>query len=250
MPAGRDAAAPPACPCCDGRDWRPLVSQRGHDWWRCAGCGVARLFPMPDAIAIAAIAGDAIGADYIAAYRRKLERKMARSRARVRRLARRMPGKRLVDIGSNIGCLVEAAREIGLDAVGVEINPTLVAFARRTYPAARFVEGAIERADLPAGGFDGVYCSEVIEHVPEQAGFVAALARLVAPGGALYLTTPGLHEYVGRGDPAGWRDFGAPDHKIYHTRRSLAALLARHGFSRPRFSLDFWNGHKLFATRQ
>lgn len=244
------AAGPPACAACGGRDWAPLVTQRGHAWWRCAGCGMATLHPMPSAAEIAAIAGDAIGADYIAVYRKKLDRKMARSRARVRRLARRMKGKRLVDIGSNIGCLVEAAREIGLDAVGVEINPTLVAHARETFPAARFVEGAGETAALPAGGFDGLYCSEVIEHVPDQDGFVAGLARLLAQGGTLYLTTPGLHEYVGRGDPARWRDFGAPDHKVYHTRRSLAALLGRHGFADLRFSLDFWKGHKLFATRR
>ena len=88
----------------------------------------------------------------------------------------------------------------------------------------------------------------MIEHVPDQDRFVAALAGHMRAGAVLYLTTPAAHEYVrkGRARP---RDFGAPDHKLYHTRRSLAALLARHGFGRVRFVFNFGRGHKLFAVK-
>lgn len=240
-------AAPP-CTGCGGRDWAALVEQGGFRWWRCAGCGFARLIPMP-AAARSEIAGDSIGRSYIDGYRAKLEKKMRRSARRARRLARRMPGKRLLDVGSNIGCFVEAGRRLGLDAVGVEINPTLVEFAREAYPACRFVAGALEEAPLE-GAFDGIYCSEVIEHVPDNERFVAALAQRLRPCGVLYLTTPGAHEYVGRAGRARARDFGAPDHKLYHTRKSLAALLRRHGFGRIRFAFNFGRGLKVFATKQ
>jgi len=42
--------------------------------------------------------------------------KMRRSQRRARRLKRHMKGPRLIDIGSNVGCMVEAARRLGLDA--------------------------------------------------------------------------------------------------------------------------------------
>ena len=243
------ASEMPACAGCGGRDWVPLVEQNGHRWWRCRGCDLARLVPMPaEPAARAELGGDAIGRSYIDSYRAKLAKKMRRSARRVRRLAKLMPGKRLVDVGSNIGCLVEAGRRLGLDAVGVEINRTLIDFARETYPACKFLAAPIEEAPLNGAKFDGVYCSEVIEHVSDQDRFVAALAALTRPGGVLFLSTPGAHEYV-RGGSARARDFGAPDHKLYHTRRSLTALLERHGFARVHFRFSFGRGLKLYAVK-
>lgn len=238
-----------SCAGCGGRDWHAVVEQNGHSWWRCRDCGFARLIPMPAELAARAeIGGDAIGRSYIEGYRAKLEKKMRRCVRRVRRLARMMPGVRLLDVGSNIGCFVEAGRRVGLDSVGVEINGTLVEFARETYPACRFVAAAIEDGPLDGAAFDGVYCSEVIEHVPDQDRFVAALAAQMRPGAVLYLTTPAAHEYIRRGRPLA-RDFGAPDHKLYHTRRSLTALLRRHGFGRVRFQFNFGRGFKVFAVK-
>lgn len=237
------------CTGCGGNDWRFVVEQNGQVWWRCAACGFLRLIPMADeAAARAEIGGDGIGQSYIASYRTKLAQKMRRSRRRVQKLARRMPGRRLLDVGSNIGCLVEAARRIGLSGVGVEINETLVDFASKTYPSCRFVSASIERAPLGETIFDGIYCSEVIEHVPDQDRFVAALAARLRPRGVLYLTTPHAREYLRNGRRRR-EDFGAPDHKLYHTHRSLRALLLRHGFASVRFVPTFGRGLKLYATK-
>ncbi|HEY7608586.1 MAG TPA: methyltransferase domain-containing protein [Alphaproteobacteria bacterium] len=243
------ASETPACAGCGGRDWAPLVEQNGYSWWRCRACALARLIPMPaEPAARAEIGGDAMGRRYIEGYRAKLANKMRRSARRLRRLAKLMPGKQLLDVGSNVGCLVEAGRRIGLDTVGVEINRTLIDFARETYPACRFLAAPIEEAPLDGATFDGVYCSEVIEHVPDQDRFVAAIAALMRPGGVLFLTTPGAHEYV-RGGAARARDFGAPDHKIYHTRASLKALLQRHGIARVRFVFNFGRGLKAYGVK-
>ena len=40
-----------------------------------------------------------------------------------------------------------------------------------------------------AGEFDVVTCMELLEHVPEPAGMVAACARLVRPGGQVFFST-------------------------------------------------------------
>lgn len=243
------ARGKPACPGCRGGDWLPLVEQNGLSWWRCAACGLVRLIPMPpEPAAHADLSADAIGSSYIDGYRGRMAQKARRGARRVRRLARRMPGKRLLDVGSNIGSVVEACRRLGLDGVGIEINGKLVAFARESFPACRFLTGAIETAPLDDAAFDGIYCSEVIEHAPDQDRFVSALAHRLCGGGVLYLTTPAAHEFV-RDGKARPRHFGAPDHKVYHTRRSLAALLARHGFAEVRFVFNFGRGHKLYAVK-
>ena len=243
---GAIAGEAPAC-ACGARAWAPLAEDNGHRWWRCAACGLARLIPMP-AGSRAAIGGDAVGRGYIDYYRPKLEKKLRRSLRRARRLAKLMPGKRLLDVGANVGCLVEAARRIGLDSVGVEMNRTLVDFARETYPACRFVAAALEEAPLDGAVFDGVSCCDVIEHVPDQDRFVAALAARMAPGAVLYLTTPAAEDLVPEGH-APSAGLGAPGRKLLHTRRSLKALLGRHGFARMRFRMSRGRGLKLYARK-
>ncbi len=49
--------------------------------------------------------------------------------------------------------------------------------------------GAEEVAAAEPAGFDVVTCMEMLEHVPEPAAMTATLARLLRPGGALFVST-------------------------------------------------------------
>lgn len=246
------APPPPAAPCqvCSATRFALLVTQGDYHWWRCGDCGFAFLDPMPAEGEADYNVDETVGRAYIDTYMgsRKYRLKLARSRRRARRLKRRMQGRRMLDVGSNVGIMIEAARDVGLEPSGIELNPTLADFARERYPAHTFWRGTLETTDI-GEPFDGAYCSEVIEHIPDNNAFVAALAGALKPGGVLFLTTPGVHEYIGDGDPATWRDFGAPDHKLYYSRENMRAMLEKHGFrdithiGRPR------KGLKLFATR-
>ena len=160
-----------------------------------------------------------------------------------------MPGNRLLDIGSNVGCLVGAGLEQGLEGTGVEVNPVLVAEAQRLFPAGRFLTGLFEDVDLAQETFDGVYCSEVIEHVVDTNRFLEAVRTVMAPGASLYLTTPALREYNKGQDSAKWRHFGAPDHKLYFSTSNLKLMLKKHGFESIHFEFNFGRGLKVFAQR-
>jgi len=70
----------------------------------------------------------------------------------------------------------------------------------------------------------------VIEHAPDPNAFVAALARLAAPGAVLYLTTPDLGHLMVPRNLAKWDAYCPPDHCLYFSRASLGRLLLRHGF--------------------
>ena len=237
------------CQVCGDTGAAPLVEQPPHCWVSCPSCQFAWLSPMPSMEEAEAVQDAETGQSYIDGYLKKLDSKMRRSRKRMRALKRRMPGNRLLDIGSNIGCLVAAGAEQGLDATGVEINPVLAQEAQRRYPAGRFIVGAFETVTLPHAAFDGVYCSEVIEHVVDTNAFLEGVARVMVPGGAFYLTTPALREYAKGGDPGSWRDFGAPDHKLYFSPGNIRQMLGKHGFGDVRSSFSLGRGLKLFARR-
>ena len=243
---------PPDAPCqvCNASRIAHLIRQGDHHWWLCRECGFTFLHPMPAPDEKDYNVDEKVGRAYIDTYMgsRKYRQKLTRSRRRARRLKRRMPGGRLLDVGSNVGIMIEAARDVGLAPSGIELNPTLVAFARERYPGHTFWCGTLEATDT-GEPFDGAYCSEVIEHIPDSNAFVAALAGALRPGGVLFLTTPGVHEYVRQTDPDTWRDFGAPDHKLYYSRTNMAEMLQKHGFRDVEYVGNPHKGLKLFATR-
>lgn len=67
---------------------------------------------------------------------------------------------------------------------------------------------------------DSVFCSEVIEHVPDPDGLMAEVRRVLKPGGMLLLTAP-----------MSWNLHYAPNDFRRYTCYGLWQLLARHGFS-------------------
>lgn len=119
--------------------------------------------------------------------------RVARILPRLSELARGRPeGLRILDVGCGRGWLTNLADAYG-ECVGVEPVAGVVEFARGQFPALRFEVGTT--ADLvaagEAGSYDAVIASEVIEHVDEtqRDRFVADLGALLAPDGAVIVTT-------------------------------------------------------------
>lgn len=57
--------------------------------------------------------------------------------------------------------------------------------------------GDICSLPVPAGSFDAVLCTEVLEHVPDSIGAIREFARILKPGGRLFVTCPlgsGIHQ--------------------------------------------------------
>jgi SAM-dependent methyltransferase len=110
-------------------------------------------------------------------------------------------GASLLDVGCGFGFTVDAWRRVRrADAVGLELAEYGAAGARLLdIPVYR--EMLEDCAPLAGRLFDVVYASEVVEHVPDPQAFVALLARHVAPGGVLVLTTPCI-DYVHRANAA------------------------------------------------
>lgn len=97
--------------------------------------------------------------------------------------------RRFLDVGCGYGGTVHAATRLGWEAMGLDIDPALVAEGR-----ARF--GVDLRCTtlpdplLESGQFGFIRMRDVIEHLPNPLEVLVELKRLLAPGGVLLVATP------------------------------------------------------------
>ena len=151
-------------------------------------------------------------------------------------------GLKFLDIGCGGGLVSEPLTRLGAAVTGIDADTLTIGTARlhaeqtgldidyRTCLAEELA------AEMPAA-FDAVIASDVMEHVADPALFAASLAKLVRPGGAVFVTTLNrtmkslvfgkiAAEYVLRWVPAGthdWRQFLTPE--------ELRALLTEAGLT-------------------
>lgn len=102
------------------------------------------------------------------------------------------PGDRVLDMGCGRGFYLKFTRELYPDAdvVGVELDRPLLDTARAQVPGARVANANVYRLPFADGAFTRIMFTEVIEHIPDDAAALRELARVLAPGGRLAITTP------------------------------------------------------------
>ena len=104
-------------------------------------------------------------------------------------LGRPVAGLALLNVGCGTGGFNVAAAGEGAEAWGVDLSAEAARLAAARAPG-RIVRAPAEALPFPSARFDLVYCYSTLEHVADAPRAVAEMARVLRPGGALYLHTP------------------------------------------------------------
>ncbi len=96
---------------------------------------------------------------------------------------------RFLDIGCGSGAAVRAATDLGWEALGIDIDPRLIAEGRDQLGVDLRCVPILE-SGLPAGAFDFVKLRDVVEHLPNPLEVLARVGELLAPGGVALFVTP------------------------------------------------------------
>ena len=210
-----------ACPTCSATAWRAVPRFGGIGLLRCSMCGLVYTSRRPSDEELAVwYANYPVQYDLPAATNARLE-ELVRSFAPYRWLGT------LLDVGAGGGHLLEAAARAGWTPHAVETGPRqrerLAALGFVLHPTLQ------DAARLTDQSFDVVVLQEVVEHMRDPAGELREVARILRPGGLLYVTCPNFASLSRRLLGPRWRVVEYPEHLNYFTPSSLRSLAARHG---------------------
>jgi trans-aconitate methyltransferase len=118
------------------------------------------------------------------------------------------PGEVILDLGCGDGQLTQRIAATGARVLGVDASPQMVAAARARGVTAE--QANAEALPYPDASFDAVFSNAALHWVRDQDGMMAAVRRVLKPGGRF------VAEMGGHGN-------------IAAIRVALMAVLARHG---------------------
>jgi 2-polyprenyl-3-methyl-5-hydroxy-6-metoxy-1,4-benzoquinol methylase len=166
-------------------------------------------------------------------------------------------GRRLLDVGSGGGKWVRHLRRQSVEARGLEPSRALYQhfLARDAFFSPDFPENF---ASSHAEAFDIATAFDVLEHVERPGPFLEALARMLRPGGLLFISTPDVSSLLARVAGKRWHYYNRY-HLCFFDRQTLSSAaqargLRPIGFSRRgrhkslRYLFRYWNDFVLKTT--
>ena len=127
------------------------------------------------------------------AFRVEYLREQLRTHFRLSDSDRLLRGLRVLDIGCGGGILSESMARLGASVTGIDPVARNIAIASDHAAAEGLAIDyrceTVESQDPAVGGYDVVLNMEVVEHVDGLAAFLDHCARLVRPGGMMFVAT-------------------------------------------------------------
>ncbi len=98
----------------------------------------------------------------------------------------------VLDIGCGRGEFLEMMREAGVPARGIDLSEESVATCRHKNLEAETADLFLYLADLPEASLDGIFCSQVVEHLPPERlpEMIKLCASRLRRGGVIAIETP------------------------------------------------------------
>ncbi|MCW5970263.1 MAG: class I SAM-dependent methyltransferase [Blastocatellales bacterium] len=229
------------CPACGVSKVSSFGLKGGYPLGRCDGCGTI-FAPVDGATGktreLYEHYYNSVRFDLPATAAATLER-LVRSCERYRSLGR------WLDIGYGEGGLLRIVESHGWKCHGTELSPQALDFGRS--------QGWIVASDpekdsrFEPGGFDVVTMIEFIEHALEPSNALAQAARLLRPGGLLYLTTPNAGSINRRILGIDWSVISPPEHVTIWSAEGIKTALERVGLKVERVRTEGLNPGELIA---
>jgi len=227
------------CPMCGGDRSTVAFEEPPHTVRRCDSCGMGWVTPRLDESELAAMYVDDsywrsaspkthgyhdYRADeplYLETFRRRLDH-VLRDGPR---------SGRALDVGCAAGFCLQALRERGFEAHGVEVSATIARHASERLGFDTVHVGTLEGAPFANGAFDLIMLWDVVEHVVDPRALLVKVRELLAPDGLLVLETQNIDSAFARLLGRRWQHYKHAEHIYHFTPATIRTLLGSAGFT-------------------
>lgn len=218
-----------SCPVCDSNQPLYLFNKNGGTFVKCNHCTMVYLNPVfkDDELALyyqnntgmQAAAHESENDFYRTIYSKGLDLIEAQTSI----------GK-ILDIGCSGGFFLDLAKARGWQTYGLELNKTEVAIAKKK--GHQIQESTLEDWDVP-GCFEAICLWDVFEHIKDGAAMLTCLAKMLKPGGVIFLQIPNAASLAARILHEKCNMFDGIEHVNLYNPKTLQQLAQQQGFIIP-----------------
>ena len=141
-----------------------------------------------------------------------------------------LPKGKVVDIGCGDGAFLNAAKQLGWDTLGIELDPEAVTVVRAS--GHEVIHGTYEACATVKNPVDCIICSHVLEHVHDPKALLLTLSNALRPGGIALITLPNAGSIVRHTVQENWRGLEAPRHLVIPRFEGLLKMAQALGFQK------------------
>lgn len=230
-----------SCPVCGSSDINPLhsvkdfsVSGKEFVIWQCGQCTLRFTQDAPDAASIAPyyqsedyISHTDDGKSLVNRIYKKVRSFTLGLKAGLIQDATSVSAGNLLDVGCGTGAFLHLMQTRGWKVTGIEPDPGARNKARELYGLQIAAPDILEA--LQPASFDAITLWHVLEHVHDLHPYMHTLARLLKPGGRLFIAVPNYRSLDADVYRLNWAAYDVPRHLYHFTPDAIRALLSRHG---------------------
>jgi len=143
--------------------------------------------------------------------------------------ARLFPGASVLDAGCGTGTILRRmADACEIDGCGIDISESMITEAKRKCPQMTFYVARCDATPFDDGRFDVIVSCMAFHHFGDKEGFAKEAARLLKPGGMLYIADPRFPAFIRKAINGICRLLRVAGEFL--TPEGTAAVFARRGF--------------------
>ena len=138
-------------------------------------------------------------------------------------------GRRFLDISCRQGYATTAAKELGFQAKGIDPHDFFITFAKDKYDSNLFEHISVPEYAARKEQAEVIFSIESFCEQPDPDGYMAALSKILASGGVMYLQEPDGNSFHLPRRFSRWNFVDPPMNFSYISMDGMKALLDRHG---------------------